>query len=78
MVVIFIHLSDLRNFNNLAKVDRTAMLEQEPSFLISASCGTYIRRGISVAGFDFPASLIFQGLTVQQIQLVMSWVNLQL
>jgi len=36
MVVTDIHLSDLRNFNNLAKVGRAAMLKREPSVVISA------------------------------------------
>lgn len=75
MVVIYIHLSDLRNFNNLAKVGRTATLKRDASVLISAQCGVYIRRDISVAGFVSPASLILWRLTVQP---GMSSVKLQL
>lgn len=29
------HISDLRNFNNLAKLGKTVMLKRKPSLLIS-------------------------------------------
>lgn len=72
MVVVHIHITDLRNFNNLAKLGKTAMLKRKPSLEISTECGMRIRRGISVSGLVSPGSLIFQRLTMQLIQLVMS------
>lgn len=57
MVVIYTHVSDLRNFNNLAKVGRTAVLERTFTSNLSLvwGCilgGVFLLRGLFLLHLD--------------------------